>query len=297
MHIPVRQFRFSFILTRAVECPVYHGNAVRGLILAALFGEYADPKDNAHNLPVGMVPVVCEFGRIKMLAGEVYTFGINCMGDNADVLAGRMAVLAERFTEIGQRSLDYWGDSPPIFGGNFIDFKMNELSVALACNGSGELQLGIQSGAVTLQFVSPLKMRSPDEYSERFPLQGNRCFVAKHFFKQLWSNVNKVSPLGPFDEMPALDGVEVTHKYFVKVETPIWSNHKASGNKHKRKQLQGMLGDVAFANVPEEWRVLLWYGQFIHVGGNKAYGCGDYVLHGAENPVFELRPDILGSTV
>lgn len=293
MHIPVRQFRFSFTLTSAVECPVYHGNAVRGLVLAALFGEYESPKNSAHNLPLGMVPVVCEFGRVRMAAGEEYMFGINCVGDAADELAESMTVLADRFTEIGRRSLGYWGDNPPVFGGNFTDFKMEELAVAPARNGHGELQRGIQNESVTLQFVSPLKMRSPDEFSKRYPLQGNRCFVVQHFFKQLWSHINKVSPLKPFDELSPLDGVELTHKHFVQIETPLWGNLKAPSSKHKRKNIQGMLGDVAFSNVPEEWRILLWYGQYIHVGGNKAYGCGDYVLHGIENPVFALRPGIL----
>ncbi|WP_419783951.1 CRISPR-associated endonuclease Cas1 [Maridesulfovibrio sp.] len=288
MHIPVRQFRFSFTLTSAVECPVYHGNAVRGLILAALFGEYADPKDSAHNLPIGMVPVVCEFGRMRMVAGEIYTFGINCVGDNADELAERMAVLADRLAEIGRRSLDYWGANLPIFGGNFTKLTMSELAVAPACNGIGELQSGIQSGDVTLQFVSPLKMRSPDEFSQRFPLQGNRCFVVQHFFKQLWSNINKVTPLKSFEEFAALDGVDIVHKQFVQIETPVWGNINAA-IKHKRKSIEGVQGHVSFSNVPEEWRNLLWYGQFVHVGGNKAYGCGRYVLHGAENIVFTLR--------
>lgn len=290
MHIPVRQFRFSFVLTRAVECSVYHGSVVRGLILSAVFGNYATPKGAAHNLPSGMVPVVCEFGRIKMAAGEIYTFGINCVGDSADELAENMPVLAERFAEIGQRSLDYWGDSPLVFGGNFCDLKMTELPVVSAFKSSGELQCEIQTGPVTLQFVSPLKMRSPDEFSERFPLQGNRCFVVKHFFKQLWSNINKVYPLKPFEQMASLDDVELLHKQFVQIETLLWGNHKAPINRHKLKTIEGVQGYVAFANVPEEWRVLLWYGQYGHVGGNKAYGCGRYVLHGAEDMVFMLRP-------
>lgn len=290
MYIPVRQFRFSFTLTRAVECHVFHGNVVRGLILAAVFGDYAAPANNAHNLPVGMVPVVCEFGRIKMAAGEVYTFGINCVGDDADELAGNMAVLADRFTEIGQRSLEYWEDRPPVFGGNFRDLKMRELPASPAYNGYEELQDAIDSGTVTVQFVSPLKMRSPDEFSDRFPLLGNRCFVVKHFFKQLWSNINKVTPLKPFVEMPHLDAVEVLDKQFVQIETPLWSNHDAPRNRHKRKTIEGVQGHVAFANVPEEWRALLWYGQYIHVGGNKAYGCGRYVLKGAEDLTFALRP-------
>ncbi|SMF09927.1 CRISPR system precrRNA processing endoribonuclease RAMP protein Cas6 [Desulfovibrio gilichinskyi] len=289
MHIPVRQFRFSFVLTRSVQCSVYHGSAVRGLILAAVFGDYATPKSNAHNLPVGMVPVVCEFGRMKMAAGEVYTFGINCVGDSADELAENMVELAERFTEIGQRSLDSWEENPPVFGGNFHDLKMTELPVASAYNEDGDLQCGIHEGEVTVQFVSPLKMRSPDEFSERFPLQGNRCFVVKHFFKQLWSHVNKVSPLKPLSEMADLDGVEILDKQFVQIETPLRGNHSVPVNKHKRKTIEGVQGHVAFANVPEEWRVLLWYGQYVHVGGNKAYGCGRYVLRGAEDHTFACR--------
>ncbi|OEU67908.1 MAG: hypothetical protein BA863_07510 [Desulfovibrio sp. S3730MH75] len=281
MHIPIRQFRLSFVLTRAVECSAYHGSAVRGLILAAIFGDYATPKSNAHNLPLGMIPVVCELGRTEMVVGEVYTFGINCVGDIADELAENMSVLAERFAEIGQRSLEYWDDNPPVFGGNFCDFKMTELPVAPAFNGCGELQCGIQNGPIVVQFVTPLKMRSPDEFSERFPLQGNSCFVAIHFFKQLWSHVNKVSPLKPFEEMASLDGVDILNKEFVKIVTPLWGNHNAPSNRHKRKTIEGVKGYVAFVNVPEEWRVLLWYGQYIHVGGNKAYGFGRYILRGA----------------
>lgn len=65
MHIPIRKFRFSFVLTQTLESPAYLGNAVRGLFLAALFGDYATPKNDAHNLPEGMVPVVYEFKRKK----------------------------------------------------------------------------------------------------------------------------------------------------------------------------------------------------------------------------------------
>lgn len=83
-----------------------------------------------------------------------------------------MPELARRLAEIGQRRLSYWKNNQPVFGGNFRNLEMMESPAPLALNRDGGLQPEIRNEEVTLQFVSPLKMRSPDEFSTRFPLQG-----------------------------------------------------------------------------------------------------------------------------
>ncbi|MGX7948118.1 reverse transcriptase domain-containing protein [Oleidesulfovibrio alaskensis] len=271
----------SFELTQSLNMPVFHGNVVRGLILAALYGQYASPLDDEHHLPLGLVLVPCESGRTLFAAGDRYQIGITCLSKEAE---SAVRHLAERVASIG-RTIDLIDGHLPVLGGNYVDVVWEELPPVDIFEQINK----IQHNGVTLQFVSPLKMRTPDEYAKKIPLMGSACFPVTHFFKQVWSGVNKLIHVAPYAQMPPVHSVEIVDKCFVQIETPLWGGQGGAAS-HKRKKIIGVQGHVTFANVPKDWVPLLVLGQYSHVGGNRAYGFGRYVLHGLEDDAYALRP-------
>ena len=69
-----RRFLARLRLTSEVRFGFFHGGVLRGLVSRAL---------GQHELPAGVVPVVCEAGRVRFEAGSAYHLGLTLVGEPA----------------------------------------------------------------------------------------------------------------------------------------------------------------------------------------------------------------------
>lgn len=291
-----RRYLFRLRLTGEARFGFFHGGVLRGLVSRAL---------GQHELPPGLVPVVCEAGRVRYEAGEAYHLGLTLVGEPAQEAAGWAQRLGEGLARIGAVRRGGGGGSgrssggaPARLEGNFRVEGVEELPAAeldeqlegLRRHLVGTGESGSESRRNTpedaaaapdleLVFLSPLRLQRPAELQQ--PGQGffdDHCFPLAHFLDRLARRVFLLEhgryptpeERAAFPEVPATATADPSHLFWLDVPVP--------GKENSPRTLGGVVGTVALRNVPETWLPYLVAGQHAHAGASTAFGLGRYVI-------------------
>lgn len=234
-----------------------HGAVLRGLVSRAL-GE--------HELPEGVVPVAAESGSVRFEAGEAYRLGVTLVGEERG-LAGALLAGLER---VGGARVG--AAAPPTLGGNFRVELAEELG---APDLAAEVAALAEAPAVTLQFLSPLRLERPSQLKVRGAGYLNAdCFPPAHFLDRLAARVRRLAPAAA----PAVEPPPVPPAVSAAAEELLWVDLPVPGAPGKRRPytLGGVVGRVRLAGVPAEWLPWIVLARHLHVGASTGFGFGRF---------------------
>ncbi|HSK81411.1 MAG TPA: hypothetical protein VLQ45_33465 [Thermoanaerobaculia bacterium] len=171
---PFERYLLTLRLTATARFHFLHGGVLRGLLSAAL---------EQHELPVEVVPFAPESGRARFDTGEAYRFGLTLTGPEA-ANAGKILRGLERVGRQAPRSTD---GPPPTLGGNF---RLEAAEPLPAADPDAEAAALAGLDALTLRFLSPLRLERPEALQKRgATFLNEECFPAAHFLDRLWSRL------------------------------------------------------------------------------------------------------------
>ena len=258
--LAIEQVRVRLRMKRRTRFHFFHGGAVMGLLCDAL---------GMHDLPRGLVPVVCEMGRVEVGAGDRYHLGF--------VLAGSARFLARRL-ELGLQRV---GARPAKGSGPRRTFGSGFEVECFERIGPPELAprwgADAESGTVDLRWVSPFRLQRPeqDQIPHRTYLN-QRCFSPHHFLRKLWGRLQVGRNMPPLPEE-----IHAVTQGLHWLDVPI---QRAPGR--EPFTLGGVVGGVRLLRVPESWRPLLALGALVHTGRKLHYGFGRYQIGGPGSSAF-----------
>ncbi len=242
-----RQYRVELRLGKPVRFHYFHGPALNGLLCNAL---------NFHPLGPNIILYPVESGRIDYRKGDMYNFGLTIIGHDPD-LAGR---IQSRLAERGRT---------PVVGKTFGSFSVTAFEQCDMAPEPRELP-----DELTLQFVTPLRMQRQQG------TRGRKFFDADYFdigrlLRLLHDRAYDLCKLSQTDlppyAVPEIPNIHNTRTSLIWIDAPYHGCSKTFG---------GVVGMVRFRlESPDAWKHLLWWGQYIHVGRNSAFGLGRYLLN------------------
>ncbi|MCB1058149.1 MAG: CRISPR system precrRNA processing endoribonuclease RAMP protein Cas6 [Acidobacteria bacterium] len=297
-----RRFLARLRLTSEVRFGFFHGGVLRGLVSRAL---------GQHELPAGVVPVVCEAGRVRFEAGSAYHLGLTLVGEPAAEAGSWTERLEAGLARIGAGreaggSSSARSGTPARLEGNFRVEAVDELPVpglpgqlealcrsigARASEASRETEPrssdGASNGDLALHFLSPLRLQRPSDLQA--PGKGfldDHCFPLAHFLDRLARRLfllehgryPSAEERAAFPEVPETATADPADLFWLDVPAP--------GRHGKPRTLGGVVGTVRLHGVPAGWLPDLVAGQHAHAGASTAFGLGRYVIA----PAGEIEP-------
>ena len=262
---PIHRYHCRLIFKRPSSFRFLHGGALMGALCSAL---------DWHPLPDRLIPCAGESGRVAFGPGDVYGFGLTCVGPPED-FANRL--------EVGLRRLGCahtaGGAPPPALGGNFTLDAVSRLPAADPLRHPAVLR---GSDTVTLRFLSPLRMYRPrelDRPGERY-LNGS-CFPAAHFLDRLGARVRALT-----GQAHQVDGSENLRSEtdLLWLDMPIRGNDAPDRGRPKGYTIGGVVGTVTLSGLSPAHLQLLALGELLHVGEKTHYGFGRFVIEDDWNP-------------
>lgn len=262
--IPIKNYVVYLKFKKPITFHFYHGAKLYGLISSLLKQHPISQENNKIN---DVIIYPCETGRIHYSAGDYYTFGISFINGNLLTISdfiGSLKRIDENLDkgELNKESIE------------FIDIKeitnihKNKIS---------------KKNYYTINLITPLRVERKDEDKE----EGKKYFDTSffeidQFFKLLYKRIadiyKSITGNYPFTEVPKNPLAEIISKNFIWVDMP-----KEHGT------LGGIMGKFSFkAELDEFWQKLLWFGQFVNIGRNSAFGFGKYTIE--NDPYYSLLP-------
>lgn len=265
----IARYRITLCFTRPASFRFLHGAAVHGLLCRALA---------LHPLPPQVIPYAPESGRVRYEPGDRYNLGLTLVGEAQElldrVLSGLMKVGSERPTP----------DHPlPTFAGNFQVVSCDALPPP---DLEAEVETLRDAPAVTVRFLSPLRMRRPAPLRRPGEAFFNaRCFPLDVFLKRVALRCQ------------ALGFAHVTHPctahlgpgaaQLTWLDLPVRGKSAQAGTS-AGLTLGGVVGTLEISGPDLETCRLLALGRHLHVGEGVHFGCGRFELDvpAAEGHVF-----------
>lgn len=257
-----RRFLFRLRLTGPARFPFFHGGVLRGLFSRAL---------GTHELPPGLVPVVCESGRVLFREGMPYHLGLTLIHEPVSWAKQ----LEEGLRRLGAAK---GSSSGPTLGGNFQLEEVTELPrVDLAAEA--ERLAGLDS--LRLFLVSPLRLQRPSRQQRKGEgFLDDQCFPLGHFLDRLARRVFLLSENRYPDYQERSAFPPVPEGASADSSGLLWLDVPAPGRRRKARTLGGSLGEVRLEGLPAAWAPVLAAGQFAHAGSSIAFGLGRFVVAG-----------------
>jgi len=255
--------------TRPARFRFFHGGVLMGLLCNVL----------RDHLPPGLIPVVCEMGRVRYEPGQAYHVGVTRVGGGLpgieEIAAGVDRVGAARPP----------AGPLPSLGGNFrVEGTVELPPPDLESQVASLLELD----RFTVRFVSPFRQRLPraDERKGR-TLMGDGQFDLPHFLKRLYNRVFLLNhgrwPDG--DERvvhPAIPApCHASDLRMLQLDAPVKGQPGGDPDAPEGKTPGGFLGRITAAGVPPEWLPIVVAGQYLHAGSKVHYGFGRYIVEEA----------------
>lgn len=271
--LAVDRLAVTLRLAAPVKLHFHHGGALMGLLCAAL---------RTHDLPDGLMPFVCEAGRVRFQAGDTYRLGLTLVGSARHI----RQQLLDGLRRVGASQADPTEGPTPSFGRGFDMVSVDELpapNVIRQCEALGGRH------HVTLRFVSPFRLARPDD--RRAPGAGylnGDCFPAPYFLDRLLNRVFRLvnGRNATRDERRLLAPdptlVTATAEHLFWLDVPIVSRPEMRAERKKGLTLGGVLGTVGLSDVPVEWWPWIVAGSLVHAGESTHYGLGAYRLCGED---------------
>lgn len=261
MELPLERVRIRLRFTRPVRFHFLHGGAWHGAFKRALA---------AAELPAGLVPFIGESGRTEYPPGERYHLGLTLVGSARSSLEP----LARGLARLG-RDAPVDGGRAPTLGGNFEVEGLDRLSRPEL---EEEMAALAAAGALSIRFLSPLRVRNPPELREHDgAFLGTRGFSLGVFLARIESRVRELAaaagvswpgPLGGAPAAPAQSPLDAGSLWWI--DLPL-----------QGKTLGGVVGEVRSGPLPPEWLPFLALAQHLHVGKGAHYGLGACLIGGS----------------
>lgn len=266
---PVSRHLIRLRFTRPAHFKFFHGGVLMGVLAKVL----------RRHLPDGVIPVVCEMGRVRYEPGDPYHLGLTLVGAER----ARLPDIAEGLHRIGVRTP---GSGPlPTLGGNFEVEGVTELPTPNATELAAALA---DRDELTLRFVSPLRVPRPRSAEERGgTLMSGASFDLGHLLKRLFNRLfllaNGRWPDGKEREgYPAIPADCVASDLrLLRLDVPLQGTPGGDPDAPGGKTSGGFVGRVTAVGVPPAWHPALVYGQYVHVGKAAHYGLGRYLVEEA----------------
>ena len=254
--IKLNRYSVRLKFTEEVNFNYFHGSKIYSLVVAII---------NKHPLGSNIILNLPEIGRLKYRAGSFYNFGINIVNANNEF---------EKHVINSFRKVKSGNFEKSNYPFNFESLDLRKISIpTFKSILTGDIK------EIDLSFVSPLRMLKKNRQ------KGSRYFSPQYFdcdqfFELLFLRVYK-----------DLFGIKIPEKkipekpiYSLKSKTLIWVDMPKANN----TTIGGVIGKVKMrVFLTKFWELLLWYGQFLHVGNNSSFGFGQYYV---EN--YKLKPSI-----
>ncbi|MBD3334265.1 MAG: CRISPR-associated endonuclease Cas1 [Candidatus Eisenbacteria bacterium] len=275
------RYEITLRLTAPARFHFCHGGALMGLLCRTL---------ETHHLPHGVIPFPCESGRVRFDPGDGYSFGVTLAGDSRSL----SDVLESGLARIGGERQDP-DSAPPRLGGNFEVISFERLPPVDLDEESAQYA----GGAMTLQFLSPLRLERPRDLIVRGARYVNAgCFPVEHVLQRLGARVlflergRYLTHLELEANLPkAPEGSTARELQLLWLDMPIEGSPRKDPKRPKGYTLGGVQGTVILAGVPEEWLPWLVLGQYLHVGGKSHFGFGRYrIVEPRSRPHRRFRP-------
>lgn len=285
LEIPIQLRQLTLEFTRPTKFHFHHGGALSGLCRAAL---------DSHELPLGLVPLCLEQGRVTFSRGDRYQLGLT--------LAGPACASAEQLVRgVGSVGLAsaHEAEARPTLAGNFRVIETRSPDCPSLQSMVDQLQGRRQAH---LHFVSPFRQQRPRSLVK--PGRGHldeSCFPAPHFLEALfrrlfrlrharWPTDSEHRRLCPplFPEPQAQPG------------ELLWLDVPIRGRKARRDTadwrpggftIGGLLGHVTLDQLAKEWLPLLVLGSLVHVGEYEHFGFGRYSIGQSADAAGFDQPD------
>ncbi len=270
---PFERWRIRLRLSRPLSLHFFHGPVLQGMLRRAL---------GQHELPWGFIPVVCELGRVRFAVGDSYDIGLTLVGESRGLIGGVTAGL-RRLGE--ERSPE--GEALPKLGGNFEVESVEEIR---APDLAAELARIEGRDRLTLQFVSPLRLRRPKELDERGATYLNAdCFPPGYFVAKLASRLRRLergeAQAAPEERGGDGEGSGDGPSAVVDAGDLLWLDVPVEGTAGREPYAKGgVLGRVRLLGVPPEWLPVLVAGQYLHAGSATRYAMGRFLLTDVNSP-------------
>jgi len=134
---------------------------------------------------------------------------------------------------------------------------------------------------ITIEMVTPLRVKFHNRLEPELP-----------FHILVRASLRRISSLyDNFGEgQPGLDYRGLVHRAMsvrIKESTLMWVDWKRYSSRQDQKMLMGgMMGSVAYADVPSEYMPLLTFCEEVHIGKQTTFGLGKFALreHGQRQP-------------
>jgi len=247
-HLKIQEYHVQLRLEDPVQFHYFHGPALNGLLCSAL---------NCHPLGSNLVLYPVESGRIDYARGDLYNFGVTLIGQCPDLAEQVRSCLIKH----GQIAPD---------GKAFGRFSLERFE---ACDPIRPAPKDLPDACI-VQFVTPLRMERKDG------AKGQRFFDPRHFegerfLRLLHDRAYDLCKLSNVDlppyQLPEIPVISDLKKSLIWIDAPYHGCTKTFG---------GVVGFVQFGlDASDDWKRLLWWGQFFHVGRNSAFGFGRYLLN------------------
>jgi len=275
------RYRLILRMTRPARFRFFHGGALMGLIATAL-GDH--PPDE-------LVPVVCEMGRVRFEPGDSYRFGVTLFGE-ARTLLDR---LVGAVRDLGRHRPDPARPLPTL-GGNYALESVEELP---APDLRSEMEALQGREALTLQFLSPLRLQRPRELQRHgAAFLDDECFPVEHFLDRLWRRLFRLA-VGRYPDSGEREGARPALPVdaasdpsgLLWLDVPIKGKRGADPARPGGKTPGGVLGRVTIRGQLGPWLETLIVGQHAHAGSAVHYALGRYrILEGAPLANDPFRP-------
>jgi CRISPR-associated protein Cas1 len=271
--VELKRHLIKLRLTRTARFHFNHGGALMGLLCRAL---------GTHDLPAGVMPFACESGRVQFASGDLYHIGLTVAGTACE--AFDVEQLRTELQQIGAKTPDPKQPLPTLSG----NFEVIEIEDLPPPNPEEELSRLKATPSLTLRFLSPLRVERPPALKEKGAGFLNiDCFPLEHFTERLLKRLFLLTH-GRYPDaqecrqllssLRPQDGAAITERHLMWLDIPLEGAPGKHENQPKGYTLGGVVGKIAFTQVPEAWLPFLVLGQYVHAGEKTHYGLGRYLI-------------------
>lgn len=255
--IVYKRYLVQIQFTRDIKFLYFHGAKLYHFICKAL-------REKSNRLGDDILIHPIESGRVYYKAGEKYNFGITKSGFDENftgLLSAKLNELTKKITK--KNSIE----------GSFRLVNIKELENP----GIPDFWKSISSGKAGSEESFTLKLLSPLRMQRETPEKGHRYFDRYHFdvnrfLLLLNRRFQRIAELFEPHAVKKLDlqlpEIKLVEKNLMWVDMPYTS-----------KTLGGIIGKVSFAaDLNDDLKCLLWFGQLINAGNNVSFGFGKYSI-------------------
>lgn len=270
---PPRIFRMRVVLQAMdnIRMHAFHAGTLYALLAAAA----SRGRQTAPGIPDGLLLDAPEQCRAIFEPGDRYAFGFTLLA-HPDQVGALATDMIRGLKELGKKKIA----QGLVWGGNYKVTDVHDLVADhLWAEGDDltpvpterfvhEIDQLAGTPACTLEFTSPYRSERPNR--DREPGRGfldRAYFPPQLFARRLWERLAGLGIVtGP---APSVG------EWTVADNRLVWLDF-SYGPAQSRKRLGGVVGRIAFANVPPDWHRALVWGQYVRAGLNTRFGFGSF---------------------